>query len=70
MGRPLCKFNGVGVIKKASGTGTGARKSERRIEFFVVWVREERQLEPGWERDRLFGGKKSARRRQVVRGTE
>ena len=34
-------------------------KSERRIDFFVVCIREERQLEPRLERDRLFGARRA-----------
>src|ERR1035438_4928884 len=34
-------------------------KSERRIDFSVVCMREERQLEPRLERDRLFGARRA-----------
>jgi hypothetical protein len=67
VGRRLCKFNGVGVMRKALGMGGGANQSAGRIGLVVVCVRKfETRLETvGW-----FGGKKGAPRRQVVRVTK
>jgi len=70
VGSRLCKFNGVGVMREASGTGTGPNESPDRIGLVVVCVGWGRESEPGLARGRRFGGKKGAPRRQEVSGTE
>ena len=45
-------------------------ESESRMGSVVVCPWQERDFEPGLETESWFGGKKSAQRRQVVRGTE
>jgi hypothetical protein len=69
MGRHLCKLNGVGVMRKASGRGSGAKKRAGRIGLVVVCVGSGQEFEVGLEMGSWFGGKKGAPRRQVVRGT-
>jgi len=70
VGKHLCKFNGVGVRRKASSRGSGAKKSTRRMGLVVVCVGSGREFEARWEIGSWFGGKKGAPRRRVVRGTE
>lgn len=66
----LCKFNGVGVMRKASGIGGGANRSAGGIGSIVVCVGLEREFESRLERDRLFGGKKGVPHQQVAGRTE
>ena len=68
-GRHLCKLNGVGVMRKASGRGRGVKNREERIGVLVVCVGLGQELEARFEMGSWFWGKKGARRRQVVRGT-
>jgi hypothetical protein len=60
----------VGVMRKASGRGSGAKKNAGRIALVVDGVGSGRRFEARWETGMWFGGKKGAARRQVVRGTE
>jgi len=69
VGRDLCKLNGIGVMRKASGRGSGANKRAGRIVLVVVCVGSGREFEAGLEMGSWFGAKKGAPRRQVVRGT-
>ncbi len=68
MGRYLCKLNGVGVMRKASGRGIGTKKRAGRIGVVVVCVGLGREFEARLETGSWFGGMKGAPRRQVVRG--
>ena len=68
-GRQLCKLNGVGVMRKASGRGSGGNKREGRIGVVVVCVGLGREFEARLETCSWFEGKKGAPRRQVVRRT-
>ena len=69
MGRHLCKLNGVGMMRKASGRGSEIKKRAERIGLVVVCVGLGQELEARFEMGNWFGGKKGARRRQVVRAT-
>jgi len=69
VGRQLCKLNGVGVMRKASGRGRGVKNRQERIGVLVVCVGLGQEFEARFEMGSWFGGKKGARRRQVVRGT-
>jgi hypothetical protein len=56
-------------MRKASGRGRGVNNREERIGVVVVCVGLGQELEARFEMGKWFGGKKGARRRQVVRGT-
>jgi hypothetical protein len=56
-------------MRKASGRGRGVKNREERIGVVVVCVGLGQELESRLEMGSWFGGKKDARRRQVVRGT-
>ena len=45
MGRHLCKLNGVGVMRKGSGRGSGVNKRAGRIGLVVVRVGSRREFE-------------------------
>ena len=62
-------MNGVGVMREASGRGRGVNNREERIDVVVVCVGLGQEFEARFENGGWFGGKKGARRRQVVRGT-
>jgi hypothetical protein len=70
VGRHLCKLNGIGVMRKASGRGSGAKKRAGRIGLVVVCVGSGREFEARLEMGSWFGDKQDRPRRQVVRGTE
>jgi len=69
VGRQLCKLNGVGVMRKASGRWSGGNKGGGRIGLVVVCVGSGQEFEARLEMGSWLGGKKGAPRRQVVRGT-
>ena len=69
VGRHLCKLNGVRLMRKASGRGSGIKKRAGRIGGVVVCVGVGRAFEARLETRSWFGGKKGAPRWQVVRGT-
>jgi hypothetical protein len=69
VGSHLCKLNGFGGMRKASGRGRGVKNREERIGVLVVCVGLGQELGARFEMGSRFGGKKGARRRQVVRGT-
>ena len=69
MGRHLCKLNSVGVMRKASGRGSGANKRAGRIGLVVVCGGLGREFGARLETGSWFGGKKGTPRGQVVRGT-
>ena len=70
VGRHLCKLNGVGLTRKASGRGSGGKKGAGRIGLVVVCVGSGQEFEARFEMGNWFGGKKGAgRRQQVVRAT-
>jgi len=56
-------------VRKASGRGREINNREGRIGVVVVCVGLGREFEVRFEMGSWFGGKKGARRRQVVRGT-
>jgi hypothetical protein len=56
-------------MRKASGRGRGVKKRQERIGVLVVCVGLGQEFEASFEMVSWFGGKKGARRRQVVRGT-
>jgi hypothetical protein len=70
VGRRLWLFNRAGVRREARGTATGVGKSEAKIGWvrFCVWWELDFGLRLGT--DDLFGGKQSAARLRVARGTE
>jgi hypothetical protein len=45
VGKHLCKFNGVGVKRKASSRGSGAKKSTRRMGLVVFSAGSEREFQ-------------------------
>ena len=62
-------MNGVGVRRKAAGRGRGIKERAGRSGVVIVCVGLGREFEARFEMGNWFGGKKSAPRRQVVRGT-
>jgi len=56
-------------MREASGRGRGVNNREERIDVVVVCVGLGQEFEARFEMGIWFGGKKGARRRQVVRGT-
>jgi hypothetical protein len=56
-------------MRKAVGRGSGVDERAGRIGVVVVCVGLGREFEARFEMGNWFGGKKGARRRQVVRGT-
>ena len=62
-------MNGVGVMRKAVGRGSGVEERAGRIGVVVVWVGLGREFEARFEMGGWFWGKKGALRGQVVRGT-
>jgi len=65
----LWKLNVVGVMRKASGRGSGIKKRAGRIGVVVVCVGLGREFEARLETGSWFGGKQGAPRWQVIRGT-
>ena len=69
MGRQLCRFNGVGFRRKASGIDTEVGKKEGRIGLVVVCVQPRRDFEPRSATDGWFGIQLGELRRPTVRCT-
>jgi hypothetical protein len=67
--RRLCKLNGVGVMRKASGRGSAIKKRAGRIGVVGICAGLAREFEGNLKAGTWFRGKEGTRRRQVIRGT-